>query len=37
MIDSLEKQIQIISDSAKAIAGNATKHARRVNAEAERQ
>jgi len=35
--DSLEKQIQIISDSAKAIAGNATKHAIRVNVEAERQ
>ena len=37
MIGSLEKQIQIVCDSAKAIAGNATKHAIRVNAEAERQ
>ena len=37
MTDSLDKKIQIISDSAKSIAEIATKHAVRVNAEHERQ
>ena len=37
MIDSLDKKIQIISNSAKSIAEIATKHAVRVNAEHERQ
>ena len=37
MIDSLDKKIQIISNSAKSIAEIATKHAKRVNAEHERQ